>query len=239
MSLNPTSIEYCTHTWNPVTGCLHGCSFCYARRIANRFGKTDKTKNFEPEFHSDRLHDPTKRKKPAVIFVSDMGDLFGEWVPRDWIEKIFDVCRESPQHVYLFLTKNEIRYDDFILNNEHQPNWFFGYTTNGDIGIQSKSISGRYSTIDELKTWVSIEPMLGGPFLIDNLTPPSFIAVGAQTPYSKKHKPKFSWIRSIREQCDDLKIPLFEKDNLTPHLDGMLRVMEYPKEILEIMKERY
>ena len=111
MPLNKTEIEWCTHTWNPVTGCLHGCEYCYARSVARRFtlNPGDETGNvrvlgepwlvdnspggdfddaqwirdpypfgFDPTFHTYRLQDPIRHKKPAIVFVGSMCDLFGE-----------------------------------------------------------------------------------------------------------------------------------------------------------------
>ena len=81
------NIEWARYTWNPVTGCLHDCNYCYARDIANRFYK-----HFKPEFHEHRLEAPqnTKRRKdlPDKVFVCSMADLFGEWVKKSWIQEI-------------------------------------------------------------------------------------------------------------------------------------------------------
>jgi protein gp37 len=101
-------IPYCDYTWNPITGCLHGCPYCYARRIAHRWHG-----GFKPAFHPERLGEPRKVKKPAWIFVGDMGDMFGNWVPREQIEAVFQIIRETPWHVYLLLTKNPKRYQEF------------------------------------------------------------------------------------------------------------------------------
>lgn len=127
-----TKIDWCDATWNPVTGCLHGCEYCYARRIAERFGwETDghihvidqPVRNvldnicpypfgFAPTFHRYKLNEPKKWKKPRTIFVCSMADLFGEWVPDEWIKAVFDACAAAPQHRYLFLTKDPGRYCD-------------------------------------------------------------------------------------------------------------------------------
>src|SRR5579863_9302804 len=96
MSLNgpDNAIGWCSHTWNPVSGCLHGCRFgpnetpCYAEVIAERFrGSKAFPNGFDPTFHPDRLLDPLREKKPARIFVCSMADLFGSWVQDEWIER--------------------------------------------------------------------------------------------------------------------------------------------------------
>ena len=113
--MNKTKIDWCDSTWNPVTGCLHGCEYCYARGIANRFGtknqchsfygghpvgkiheleepavvtetgkKSPYPFNFEPTFHKYRLNE-YQNKKGRNIFVCSMADLFGKWIPDEWI----------------------------------------------------------------------------------------------------------------------------------------------------------
>lgn len=141
--MNKSKIDWCDFSWNPVTGCLHKCDYCYARKQARRFcgdirlnkgtGQIkqyigdDMTsavcytlekpfKNaegetvgfpvgFAPILHEYRLTQPAQKKKPANIFVCSMADLFGEWVPESWIERVFEACEAAPWHNYLFLTK--------------------------------------------------------------------------------------------------------------------------------------
>ena len=114
-----TKIDWCDTTWNPVTGCLHGCEYCYARRIVERFGglapdnecheleernrdtrgKADPYPfGFAPTLHRYRLNQPKEWTEPRTIFVCSMADLFGDWVPLDWIQQVFAACREAPQH---------------------------------------------------------------------------------------------------------------------------------------------
>ena len=146
--MKKTKIDWADSSWNPVSGCLHGCEYCYARGIANRFGgynidpvgestficekidgtkvamlthqlsKIDKSGNvhvapypyrFMPTFHQYRLGEPAKWTTPRTIFVCSMADLFGDWVPYEWIQKVFEACKAAPQHRYLFLTKNPDR----------------------------------------------------------------------------------------------------------------------------------
>ena len=134
-----TNIEWCDRTWNPVTGCLHFCEYCYAAGIARRFGEAKyigkcieldhpllrTTKKggtavaaypygFLPTFHRYKLYEPQKVSKHANVFVCSMADLFGQWVPLRWIRDVLDACTAAPQHRYLFLTKNPKRYADLM-----------------------------------------------------------------------------------------------------------------------------
>lgn len=130
--MKKTKIDWADSTWNPVTGCLHGCEYCYARAIANRFGwhanepdinerilyeipvfdgkKQPYPFDFAPTFHQYRLGEPAAWTKPRTIFVCSMADLFGDWVPDEWIKQVFEACEAAPQHRFLFLTKNPTRF---------------------------------------------------------------------------------------------------------------------------------
>ncbi len=155
--MNKTKIDWCDSTWNPVTGCLHGCEYCYARKIAHRFGGTDSEVfdeeyrlyakheldkplmlngkkapypyGFAPTFHRYRLNDYIG-KTGRNIFVCSMADLFGKWVPDSWIEEVFKACEKAPQHNYLFLTKNPARYCDLHRKGilPDRNNMWFGAT---------------------------------------------------------------------------------------------------------------
>ncbi len=91
--MNKTKINWpdLDYTWNSVVGCRRNCYYCYARELNNRF-KFIKKWN-KPQFFEERLEQPGKVKKPSVIFVGSMCDLFGEWVPDEWIDKIIEVCK--------------------------------------------------------------------------------------------------------------------------------------------------
>ena len=126
-----TKIDWCDATWNPVTGCYHGCPYCYARRIAERFGsgiitghdhlyRLDKPSlkaggtvcpypyGFDPTLHEYKLDEPKHWRKPRNIFVCSMADLWGSWVPDDWKIAVLNACAKAPHHRYLFLTKNPV-----------------------------------------------------------------------------------------------------------------------------------
>ena len=123
--MNKTKIDWAEMSWNPVTGCRHGCPYCYARRTAHRFdaGMEDSAAvgglhvleskikatpypyGFEPTMHRYRLNQPERQEEPQTVFVCSMADLFGRWVPTSWIVEVLDACQRAPQHRYLFLRK--------------------------------------------------------------------------------------------------------------------------------------
>ena len=196
--MNKSKIEWCDMSWNVVTGCLHGCAYCYARRIAERFGlafsprldevdgyKYDSPEGmdtmlelnkpyckngriqpypmaFLPTFHGYRLDEPSKKTKHQKIFVSSMGDLFGKWVPMEWIKRVWKACEAAPQHTYIFLTKNPQKYGQlngelYNYNWNAPSNWWFGIT----VTCQDDLNRLRHLPYGPAKTFISIEPMKG------------------------------------------------------------------------------
>ena len=275
--MNKTKIEWCDMTWNPVTGCLNDCEYCYARKQVKRFEgwdyssgcvrvnihedktyiacDTDTHRNWDcesfalegggkiadlksaylterynaapypfgfiPTFHRYRLSEPAKVKKPQNIFVCSMADLFGDWVPDEWIQAVFDACNTAPQHRYLFLTKNPKRYESF--DQYMPPNMFFGWTQTGPSNPLL-----RFFTHHSWHTFISIEPLLQGfdEFHIKGL---EWVIIGAETGTRKdKIIPKREWIASIVSQCRAAtKIPIFMKPSLAP-IWGEPLIQEYP-----------
>jgi len=154
-------IDYCH---NPVEGCLHGCIYCWARKKAK-----NKLKNtsFRPQLNRKKLKE---RFKPGyLIFEVDNGDLWGDWVPREWISAVLGYVRKYPKVYFLFLTKNPARYHEFL--DYFPENAVLGATieTNRDDLYKKYRISRaplpseRYRAMKELD-WdlkiISIEPIL-------------------------------------------------------------------------------
>lgn len=193
--MNKTKIEWCDYTFNPVTGCKHGCKYCYASKIAIRF-----TGHFNPTFHPKRLKDKMP-KKPSKIFVCSMADLFGDWVPSDWIEQILmRVVCQNPQHTFMFLTKNPKRYSEYGFPS----NTMLGVTINTKNDLERMEILTKQKRQDSL--FVSIEPLLDDFTGVD-FSGVDLIIVGAMTG-AGAIKPKREWIESIKHRN------IFYKDNL-------------------------
>jgi len=156
-----------SETWNPITGCFHECRYCWAMRRALRLRKVDRYKNgFIPNLNEKEL---SRKFKGGLIFVSDMGDMWGEWVISEWIRNVLDHIRKYPDTFFLFMTKNPARYSEFI--DEMPENTILGATieTNRDDLYLEKSISKaplpsrRYHAMKNLnwdKKFIAIEPIL-------------------------------------------------------------------------------
>ncbi len=243
-----TKIDWCDSSWNPITGCLHGCPYCYARGMARRFGgkiitghdhlyildeparRADGTINpypygFDPTYHKYRLTIPQEWKKPQTIFVCSMADMFGDWVPEDWIDQIFTACLAAPQHRYLFLTKNGKRYMELAKNGVLVDRENFWYGCSVTRPEEPFFFSDRY------KTFASIEPILE-PFDwvpgLNHIELPDWIITGAETGNRKgKVKPERDWLDGIINGCAEHHIPLFMKESLR-ELTGSDFKQEFP-----------
>jgi len=172
----PTKIEWCEESWNPVTGCSpvsEGCEHCYARRMAQRLrGRYGYPQDdpFRVTFHPDRLNKPLKWKKPRMIFVCSMGDLWHKDIDWPIIDKIFWSMCGAPQHTYLILTKRiEAAWYYFHSPIYKQPNLSRAtlLTDNVWLGVTAENqprFDERWSILAQIpaaKRFVSIEPMLG------------------------------------------------------------------------------
>jgi protein gp37 len=218
------SIEWASWSWNPVTGCLHGCKFCYAREIANnpRMVSAGYVFKFEPSFHDYRLDAPKNTKPPKTdddrdgrVFVCSMADLFGKWVPDDWITKVFDACMQSPEWEYLFLTKWPNRYKML----ESLPKAWFGASIIQQSDVKRVEREMQSFTTNGVK-WISLEPMLE-PITFEDLSWCDLVVIGAQTAttqpdgYVPAFSPEFDWVVDVVNQCRDAGVPYYLKPNLS------------------------
>lgn len=189
---------------------------------------------FEPTLHRYRLSMPAQKKKPANIFVCSMADLFGEWVPDEWIREVLAACAAAPWHNYMFLTKNPERYKHLmdVLPEEYGTGnlefwWGVSATDRGWMNMASEIMEEAGSGV--AKMFVSVEPLL------DDLAPEintdvfKWVIAGAQSgPGAKQNKPKREWIQNLVDKCRRTKTPLFMKDSLLEIWEDPL-IQEYPE----------
>ena len=118
--MRTTKIEWTERTWNPITGCdkiSEGCRHCYAELMARRLkamGQKKYSNGFQLTIHEDDLKEPYKWKGRHNVFVCSMADIFHKDVPFDFVDKIFDVIKNTPQHTYQILTKRAKRMAEFF-----------------------------------------------------------------------------------------------------------------------------
>lgn len=213
------SIEWAKRTWNPVTGCKHDCSFCYARDIANRF-----TGHFEPELHESRLAAPKNTPLPKSdengnrnVFVCSMADLFGAWVDPEWIAKVLGAVRESPEWNYIFLTKNPKR----LLEVEWPDNAWVGTTV--DVQSRVKPAQKAFRGLEAKVRFLSVEPMRE-KLVFGDLSMFDWVIIGGQskTTGEPAMQPEWEWVESLMVEARKFGCKIYFKPNLE------VRPKEYP-----------
>lgn len=198
---------------------------------------------FTPTFHRYRLEEPLKKRKGQNIFVGSMADLFGRWVPTKWIVEVLDICREAPQHNYLFLTKFPERYVelDHLALLPHEENFWYGATiTNAKQMKRAADSIGQLR--QEVRSFFSMEPLMEDVARSEawemayNGAYANWIIIGAMTgPGSESQQPCREWVERI---VDDVKnelspffpIPVFMKGNLRK-VWGRDLIQEFPEKL--------
>lgn len=230
--MNPTKIEWTDCSWNPISGCSRGCSYCYAKpialRLAGRYGY-DATNPFAPTFHQDHLSEPIKRAKPAKIFTCSMGDFFDSCVKEEWREEVYKVMDATPRHVYQILTKQVPIEPHF--RNGFPKNMWLGVTVDGTSNYWEEPLCVLKSSSAAIK-FICFEPVLGDCFP-DDLSFIDWIIIGAQTGRGAK-KVNQKHVRALMNIQNISKIPLFTKQNIRTQLEqnaefDWIQRTEFPK----------
>ena len=207
-----STIEWTESTWNPVTGCTKispGCKFCYAERMAQRLqamGSPNYRNGFETTLHLHALEIPLKWKKPQIVFVNSMSDLFHEDVPLEFIQRVFDVMNRATQHQFQVLTKRAERLEQINKELTWSPNIWMG------VSIESSDYLYRIKHLRKTRAkikFLSLEPLLG-PLAKINLKGMDWVTVGGESgPGARPMKPH--WVTDIRKQCLKANTPFFFK----------------------------
>ncbi len=207
-----SAIEWTESTWNPVTGCTKisaGCANCYAERMARRLkamGQPNYRNGFRVTIHPHALELPLSWRKPQVIFVNSMSDLFHKDVPPSFIEQVFDVMRRARRHRFQVLTKRSQRLAELAPSLPWPENVWMGVT------VESAEWLGRISDLRDIPAavrFLSLEPLLG-PLPGMDLTGIDWVIVGGESgPGARAMDPE--WVKGLRDQCVSAGVPFFFK----------------------------
>lgn len=209
-----SKIEWTELTWNPVTGCTKisaGCKFCYAEVMSRRLKamRVDKYKNgFKLALHRDVLGEPYTWRHSKVVFVNSMSDLFQKNVPIDFIQSVFKVMNENPQHVFQVLTKRAdllLEYDKAKLLKWTHNIWM-------GVSVEDQRVVHRIDTLRKTKAktkFLSLEPLIG-PLPKMNLQKIDWAIVGGES--GRKPRPMNpDWVLDIQDQCEKADVAFFFK----------------------------
>jgi len=209
-----TKIEWTESTWNPITGCTKissGCKFCYAEVMARRLkamGQEKYRNGFDLTLHPETLQEPYAWKKPKMIFVNSMSDLFHKDIPVDYLQQVFKVIIENPQHVFQVLTKRAdiLRYYDSEGWLEWPHNLWMGVT------VESKEVIHRIENLRNTSArvkFLSCEPLLS-PLINMNLKGIDWVIVGGESGRTPRPM-KEEWAVDIKEQCEQANVAFYFK----------------------------
>lgn len=208
-----TKIEWTDQTWNPVTGChkvSQGCKNCYAETMHRRLKGMGQPKYSQPfrevTIHPKTLTEPYKWKKNKMVFVNSMSDLFHKDVPVAFIEQVFKVIEDNPQHTFQILTKRSVR----LTTISHLLKW----PDNLWMGVSIESREHLYRISDLIYTgakvkFLSLEPLLE-PMYLNSLNGIDWVIVGGESGHNARPMLK-QWVDDILNQCRENNVPFFFK----------------------------
>ena len=207
-----SKIEWTEVTWNPVTGCTkisHGCKNCYAERMSRRLramGMAKYRNGFSVTVHESVLDEPLIWKKPRLVFVNSMSDLFHKSVPTRFIDRVFDVMNEASQHTFQVLTKRPSRVRQLSARLDWTPNIWIG------VSVESEQWMDRIDVLrrtDARTKFLSLEPLLG-PLTGLELDGIDWVIAGGESGPGARAMDA-EWVREIRDNCVQSEVPFFFK----------------------------
>lgn len=207
-----STIEWTEMTWNPVTGCIkisQGCKHCYAERMAKRLkamGTPRYADGFKPALHDDLIDAPRNWKRPRLIFVNSMSDLFQDAVPDEFICRVFQTMRDCPQHTFQILTKRSDRLRQLGATLPWSANIWMG------VSVENSCVTSRIAdlaTVPAHVRFLSCEPLIGP---LDNLDLERihWVIVGGESgPLARPIRRE--WVETIQRQCARAGVAFFFK----------------------------
>ena len=207
-----SKIEWTEMTWNPTTGCSKiskGCKHCYAETMSKRLqamGNPKYKNGFEITLHPDTMKIPYSWRKPRIVFVNSMSDLFHEDIPFKYLQNIFHVMNDCSQHIFQVLTKRAEQL------NRLQSRLYWGSNIWMGVTVESKEYEKRIDLLRKTNAsvkFLSIEPMIGPTPALD-LTGIDWVIVGGESGFGARPIKK-DWVLDIQEQCLQADVPFFFK----------------------------
>ncbi|MBI4799287.1 MAG: phage Gp37/Gp68 family protein [Desulfarculus sp.] len=207
-----SKIEWTESTWNPVTGCTKispGCKHCYAERLAKRLkamGQPNYANGFEVTLHPGMLEAPLGWRKPQMVFVNSMSDLFHDDVPPDFIRKVFKIMEWATQHRFQVLTKRAERLAELAPGLPWPANVWQGVT------VENADYAFRVDYLREVPAavkFLSLEPLLS-PIPNLKLRGIDWVIVGGESGPGARPMDR-EWVLDLRDQCRRAKVPFFFK----------------------------
>ena len=207
-----SDIEWTEATWNPLTGCNKispGCKNCYAEKLSYRLqnmGQYNYRNGFQLTMHHHAIDIPLKWKKPKIIFVNSMSDLFHKEVPVSFIKKVFKVMNLCPQHHFQVLTKRAERLEEIAPQLKWTKNIWMG------VSVENKNYMFRIQHLINTPAYIkflSLEPLLG-PLPNLKLKGIDWAIVGGESG-PKARTMNEEWVEQIHQQCIKAKTAFFFK----------------------------
>ncbi len=207
-----SNIEWTQATWNPVTGCdkvSPGCAHCYAETFAERWRGISGhpyEQGFDLRLWPGRLEQPLKWKRPRLIFVNSMSDLFHEAIPESYIREVFDVMGRASQHTFQILTKRHDRLGELAPSLPWHSNVWMGVT------IENRRFVHRADLLRGVPAaarFISAEPLLGRLEGL-NLEGIDWLIAGGESGF-KHRRCDPEWVRELRDRCRDEGVAFFFK----------------------------
>lgn len=230
-----TKIEWTEQTWGPVIGCTKispGCKHCYAEKMALRLkamGTPGYENGFDLKLMPDRLSQPVLRKKPTVYFVNSMSDVFHESVPFEYVDRVFNTIRLTPQHTYQVLTKRALRMAEYFQTRIVPDNAWLG------VSVEDKKYGkpriAALQTINARTRFLSIEPLLEDLGMLP-LQGIHWVIVGGESGHGARPM-RAEWVINIKEQCVDHGVSFFFKQWGAFGADGLKRNKKVNGRLLE------
>ncbi len=255
----PTKIPWATETWNPFHGCTPvsaGCLHCWAKPFAKRLAGAgikgyDKSDPFAVTLHRHKLTEPYHWRKPRLVFVGSMSDMFHQNIPTSYIEQMFDVMRECSQHIFQILTKRPRRMAEHMRNHLLPQNVWLGTSVENTKAAMMRlphmgycHFDRRVSLPNAIRRIISYEPALGAvEFKGWNCF--EWLIIGCES--GPKRRPfKDRWARSAIEECSNRHIPVYVKQipvngkvsKEPSEWPTALQVQEYPDAMRRVLEAR-